>query len=136
MISPMRTARPTTGPSLSVFEVGTAPCDPAGSRVCFFGRLDPADPLIARERRNVLPRLQRFRVGGQSLFQVRGQVMDRAACDVFFAQSFAHRCIAGVESSDVGVIIGRQEPLVSPDSVLPWRFQADFPSWHPHQPRK
>src|SRR5262249_36631301 len=64
----MRTARPTTGSPLSVFEAGTAPFDPVSSCFCFFGRLDPADPLIARERRNVLPRLQRFCVGGQCLF--------------------------------------------------------------------
>ncbi len=79
MISTMWTARPTTGSPLSVFEAGTAPFDPASS--CFrpFCRLDPADPFIARERRNVLPRLQRFCVGGQCPFQVRGQVMDHTA---------------------------------------------------------
>jgi hypothetical protein len=94
MISTMRTARPTTGSPLSVFEAGTAPFDPASS--CFrpFCRLDPADPFIARERRNVLPSLQRFYVGGQCPFQVRGQVMDHTARDLFFAQSFAHKCIA------------------------------------------
>src|SRR5688572_27165557 len=96
VISTMRTAGPTTGPALTVFEAGTAPFDAAGSSFCFFGRLDPADPLVARERRNVLPRLQRFRVEDQSLFQVSGQVMDHTARDIFFAQSFAHRCIARV----------------------------------------
>jgi hypothetical protein len=79
MISTMRTAGPTTGSALSVFEAGTAPFDSASSRFCFFGRLDPADPFIARERRNVLPRLQCFCVGGQCLFQVCGQVMDHTA---------------------------------------------------------
>ena len=39
----------------------------------------PADPFISRERRNVLPRLQRFGVGGQCLFQVRGQIVDHTA---------------------------------------------------------
>src|SRR5262245_33232967 len=86
MISTMRTARPTTGSTLSVFEARTAPFDPVSSCFCFFGRLDPADPLIARERRNVLPCLQRFCVGGQCLFQVRGQVMDQTARDLFCAQ--------------------------------------------------
>src|SRR5262245_57172863 len=79
MISTMRTARPTTGSPLSVFEAGTAPFDPVSSCFCFFGRLDPADPLIARERRNVLPRLQRFCVGGECLFQVGRQIMDHTA---------------------------------------------------------
>jgi hypothetical protein len=79
MTSTMGTARPTTRSSLSVSEAGTAPFDPASSCLCFFGRLDPANPFIARQRRDVLPRLQRFCVGGQRLFQVCGQVMDHTA---------------------------------------------------------
>jgi len=77
--STMRTARPTTGSPLSVSEAGTAPFDATNSRFYFFGRLSPADPFITREGRNVLPRLQRFCVGGQRLFQVRGEVMDDTA---------------------------------------------------------
>src|SRR6478609_4456561 len=64
----MRTARPTTGSPLCVSESGTAPFDPASSCFGFFRRLNPADPFIAREGPNVLPRLQRFCVGGQRLF--------------------------------------------------------------------
>ena len=79
MISTMRTARPTTGSPLSLFEAGTAPFDPVSSCFCLFGRLDPANPFIARQRRNVLPHLQRFCVGDQCLFQVRGQVVDHTA---------------------------------------------------------
>ena len=75
----MRTARPTTGSSLSVSEAGTAPFDPVSPCFRLFGRLDPANPFIARQRRNVLPRLQRFCVGGKCLFQVRRQVVDHAA---------------------------------------------------------
>ncbi len=85
MISTMRTARPTTRSPLTLFKVGTAPFDAASSCFGLFGRLDPANPFIAREWRNVLPRLQRFCVGGQCLFQVFWQVMDHT---VFFAQSF------------------------------------------------
>ena len=66
--STMRTARPTTGSPLSVSEAGTAPFDPASSCFGFFRRLNPADPFITREGPNVLPRLQRFCVGGQRLF--------------------------------------------------------------------
>ena len=79
MISTMRAATPTTGPSLPGIEAGTAPFNPASS--CFrpFCRFDPADPFIAREGRNILPRLQRFCVRGQCSFQVRGQVMDHTA---------------------------------------------------------
>ena len=87
----MRAAGPAAGPPLSVSEVGAAPFDAVSSRFGFFCRLDPADPFIAREGRDVLPRRQRFGVGGQRLFQVRGQVMDHAARD----RLFAHRDIAG-----------------------------------------
>src|SRR5215475_1274192 len=85
--STVRTARPTTGSPLSVLEVGTAPFDPVSSCFWFFGRLDPTDPFIARERRNVLPRRQRFGVGDECLFQVRGEIVDHAARDRLFAQS-------------------------------------------------
>ena len=81
----MRTARPTTWSPLSVSEAGTAPFDPASSCLSFFGRRDPANPFITREGRNVHPRLQRFCVGSQRLFQVSGQVMDHTAQDLFFA---------------------------------------------------
>ncbi len=98
------------------FEAGTAPFDPASS--CFrpFCQFDPADPFIARERRNVLPRLQRFCVGGQCSFQVRGQVMDHTARDLFFAQSFAHKRIAGVRNVGEGRIrnFERTQSLLSP----------------------
>ena len=79
MISTMRTARPTTRSSLSVSEAGTAPFDPMSPCYSLLGRLDPANPFIAGQRRDVLPRLQRFCVGGKCLFQVRGQVVDHAA---------------------------------------------------------
>src|SRR5262245_52265767 len=77
--STVRTARPTTRSPLSVFEVGTAPFDPVSSCFWFFGRLDPADPFISRKRRDVLPCLQRFGVGGERLFQVRREIVDHTA---------------------------------------------------------
>ena len=122
MISTMRTARPTTGSPLSIFEAGTAPFDPASSCFCFFSRLDPADPFIARERRNIFPCLQRFCVGGQCLFQIRGQVMDHTAWELFFAQSFAHKCIAlaertGFEPSERS----RAQRFSSSGSLIPLR---------------
>jgi hypothetical protein len=97
--STMRTARPTTGSPLSVLEVGTAPLDPVSPCFCFFGRRDPADPFIPRERRNVLPRRQRLGVGDQCLFQVRGEIVDHPARDRFFAQSFARKSVAPAKSN-------------------------------------
>jgi len=46
---------PTTGAALSVLKAWTAPLDPAASRFCFLGRLNPTDPLVACERCNILP---------------------------------------------------------------------------------
>ena len=69
MISTMWTARPTTGSPFSFSEAGTAPFDPASSCFCLFGRLDPANPFVARQTRNVLRRLERLDVGGQCPFQ-------------------------------------------------------------------
>ena len=97
MISTMRAARPTTGPSLSAFEAGTAPFDPASS--CFrpFCRLDPADPFIAREGRNVLPRLQRLRPRSVLFSGLRaGHGPHRLRS--LFAQNFTPKRIAEVRN--------------------------------------
>ena len=88
--STMRTARPTTGSALSVSEVRTAPFNPACSSFQLFCGLDPANPFIAREGCNVPPRRQRFRVGGQRHFQIRGQGVDHTAWNLLYAESFAH----------------------------------------------
>lgn len=70
MISTMRTAR---RPSLSVSQAGTAPFDTMSPCFRLLGRVDPANPFIARQRRDVLPRLQRFCVGGECLFRSAGK---------------------------------------------------------------
>jgi len=81
-LSTMRTAGPAAGAPLPVLEVLAAPGDPARSGLRLLGRRDPADPFVARERRDVLPCRQRLGVGYEGLFQVRGQVVDHAAWDL------------------------------------------------------
>jgi hypothetical protein len=131
MISTMRTARPTTGSPLPVPEAGTAPFDPVCSRFCFFRRLDPADPFIAGEGCNVPPRRQRFCVGVQRFFQVRGQVMDHAAWNRFLSHE-------GYRQSDVlvgdGLELLQGQNLTNPPKtrasrVTSWKRAAPASRW-------
>ena len=71
--STMRAAGPATGPALAVPEVGAAPVDPARARFRFLGQLDPADPLIARERRDVLPVANAFASAASAFFRSAGR---------------------------------------------------------------
>lgn len=61
----VRTAWPATRPALSFFEARAYLLDvvPSGFRLLDVG--NPADPLIARERRDVLPFRQRGGVGNE-----------------------------------------------------------------------
>jgi len=47
--------RPATWASLSFLEARAAPLDATVSRFCFFSCLNPAYPLVARERSDILP---------------------------------------------------------------------------------
>ena len=98
-ISAMGTTCPTARAAHAFAHFIKANSYASASGFILFGGCNPTDPFIARQRRNVLPRLQRFYVGGQCLFQVRGQVMDHAARDLFCAQSFAHKFMARVASA-------------------------------------
>lgn len=78
-----------------LLEIGAAPFDPPRPRFCLLGGLDPADPFVARERGNVVPRRQCLRVGDQGLFQVRRQAVDHTAGNISSAQRDAHCPIFG-----------------------------------------
>jgi len=51
----MNATGPTTRSALPVYKPRARPLDPATPRLRFLGRDNPADPLIACERRNILP---------------------------------------------------------------------------------
>jgi hypothetical protein len=53
--STMNATDPTTRPALSVYKLRARSLDPTTPRLRFLGGLNPADPLIAREWRNILP---------------------------------------------------------------------------------
>jgi hypothetical protein len=88
LMSTMRAARPTARPALSVDQLCTRPFDPVIPRLMFFCGLNPTDPLVAREGRNILPCCQRMRVRRQDLSQIRRHVVDHTSGDLFFGHRF------------------------------------------------
>ncbi len=83
----MATARPAAGPPAAFFELRAHPFDMLPSGLIFLDGDGPADPLVARERRNILPRCQRLRVGNKCFFQIRRQFMHHAAGNLCFGHT-------------------------------------------------
>src|SRR5690242_257634 len=77
----MAAPRPAARAPHAFFELFAGAPDPALARLCFLGVLDPADELVACQRGDVVPRLQRPRAGDQRAAQVRGEIVDDAARD-------------------------------------------------------
>ena len=67
---PVRAPRPAAGPALALLQLLLGPADPAFSGRLLFGVLDPADELVAGQRRDVLPGIESRGVGDQGLAQV------------------------------------------------------------------
>ena len=63
----MRAAGPATRPAVSLLQLRAYPVDMLLSGLRFFDGDHPADPFIARERRNVLPLDARGCVGKEGL---------------------------------------------------------------------
>jgi len=78
-ISAVRAARPTTGPALPVPQILATPVDALAPGLRFLGGLDPADPLVAGERRDVVPSRQRLWVSQERIPEVVRKAMDNAA---------------------------------------------------------
>ena len=68
-------SRPAAGPALAFLELFPSSANAAFSGCRLPGILDPADELIARQRRDVLPGHERRDVGDQLLAQVCGQLV-------------------------------------------------------------
>lgn len=58
----MRASRPTAWPTLALEQIFTQSLYVLISRFRFFHNGDPADPFIARERRQAIPLLKNFRI--------------------------------------------------------------------------
>jgi hypothetical protein len=73
--SAMRAAGPATWPAHSFFELRAHPFDMLASCLIFFDGDGPADPLVPREGRYVLPCRTRIRVGCERLSEIGREVM-------------------------------------------------------------
>lgn len=71
----MLTPGPAARPALTFLELFLGAPNPARSGGLLLGILDPADELVARQGRYVLPNVKRRGAGEQSLAQVPGQFM-------------------------------------------------------------
>jgi hypothetical protein len=87
-ISTMMAAGPTTRAAFSVYKLRARPFDPAASRLRFFGRLNPADPLVAPERRIIFPFCQRLRVRSKGFSQIRRHFVYCTGGDLFLGHGF------------------------------------------------
>ena len=63
--------RPAAGPALAILQLLLCPANAAFSGRLLLGILDPADELVARQGRDVLPGIECRGVGHQRLAQVR-----------------------------------------------------------------
>jgi hypothetical protein len=88
LISAVRAAWPATRPPHSFFKFRAYPLNVLPSGFRFLDGDNPADPLIAREWRNVLPFCPRRRVRNENLSQIRRQTVYRAGGDRFLGHRF------------------------------------------------
>jgi len=85
----MRTAGPTARPALPFFELRAHPLDMLSPCFGLFYGDGPANPFIARKRRDVSPGSERGLVGGKGFPQIRRDFVNDAAGDCFFRHIFS-----------------------------------------------
>src|SRR5688572_33159424 len=66
----MRASRPAARSPLPLRQARAAPLDPLAPGVRFLRRFDPADPLVAGQRRDVVPGRKRLRAELQRRFEI------------------------------------------------------------------
>jgi hypothetical protein len=77
----MLAPRPAAGPPLTFFQLLLGPADAARACHGLLGVFDPANELIAGERRDVHPRFERREVRDQRLPQICGKLVHDTAWD-------------------------------------------------------
>lgn len=75
----MNAAGPAAGTSDSFGQFRTSSLDATFSSLDKFGAFNPADPLVARERRDVVPGVESRRISRERLAQIGWQGVNRAA---------------------------------------------------------
>ena len=100
---------PAARPAFAFVELFACPLNAAFARSRLLGVLDPADELVARQRRDVPPGIERSRVGDERLAQIYGQFMHHPTWHVLDA----HRPI--VFSARQGTTRAPKPPRISAD---------------------
>jgi len=88
----MRATRPTTRPAHSLYKLRACPFDSATPRLRFPGGLNPANPLIAREWRNILPRRPCRWGRSKDFSQIRRHFVHRSSGNFFFVHKRLPKC--------------------------------------------
>ena len=84
MNSPVRAAGPAAGPAHPILQLAYRPFNMLSSGLVFLYESGPADPLVTRKRRDILPRRESRSVGSESLPQVLRHFVRRTCGDPFF----------------------------------------------------
>ncbi len=83
-LTPMRTAGPTARSFLAILQVADKTIDMSFARFRFFDDDHPADPLVARERRQTVPNLEQIGIRNKGLLEVCRNLVDDALGDQWF----------------------------------------------------
>src|SRR5581483_4708654 len=75
----MAAARPAAGPAHAVLQLLLRAPNATLPGLVLLGILDPADELVARQRRDVLPRVERLAVADQRHAQIRRKLVHHSA---------------------------------------------------------
>jgi hypothetical protein len=113
LISAVRTAWPATRPAHSFIKFRAYPLNVLPSGFRFLDGDHPADPLIAREWRNILPFCHCHRVRNENLSQIRRYTVYRARGDSFLGHGF-HSTSSGNQFGKPRMLseLGRRENLI------------------------
>ena len=98
--SAMRTARPTTGAAFARLKFLDRALDSSDARRYLFGRDDPTNPFVSRQRRQILPgRLRRgFRIEGAA--KVRREIVHGTGVDLILHSFSAATTNTGLGNAD------------------------------------
>jgi hypothetical protein len=108
LFSAVRTAWPATRPAHSFLEFRAYPLNMLSSGFRFLDGDNPADPLIAREWRNILPFFPSNGIGNENFSQIRWYVVHRARRDRFLAHKFHFTSIPSRSGSPRMLCYARQ----------------------------
>ena len=123
LIRAMNTAHPTARPTNSLLEFTDRPLNMLPSCLILLDRGNPTNPLVARERCQVVPFCKSFWIGSECRSQIRWNTVHRAGCDTFRFHKSAQLQIAAE-----GMGFEPMRPLARPSNFQACRLR---PLGHP-----